>query len=90
MQELQIDEKTVEEMLWESLAGGNYDVDALKKTTQPDTRFDELGLDSLDVIDFYLHVQDHYKITMREEDYSDLTSIEAVQAFVKEKNCPQV
>lgn len=90
MQNLQVEENKVEEILWQSLAGGNYDIDALKAKTQPNTRFADLGLDSLDVIDFFLHVQDHYKVTMREDDYSNLASIEAVQAFVKEKTSPPV
>lgn len=90
MQNLQVEENAVEEILWQSLAGGNYDIDALKAKTQPDTRFAELGLDSLDVIDFFLHVQDHYNVTMREEDYSNLASIAAVRSFVKEKKCPPV
>jgi acyl carrier protein len=88
MQDLQVEANTIEEILWLSLAGGNYDLEALKEKTEPDTRFDELGLDSLDVIDFFIRVQDHYKVTMRDEDYSNLASIEAVRAFVREKSCP--
>lgn len=87
MQNIQVEKNTVEDILWQSLAGGNYDIDALKAKTHPDTRFDELGLDSLDIIDFFLRVQDHYKITMRDDDYSNLASIEAVRAFVREKGC---
>lgn len=78
-------EKMIEELMWQSLEGGNYNVEALKKQVTADSRFDELGLDSLDAVDFFLRVQDHFKIKMREEDYAKLGTIKEVQAYVEEK-----
>ncbi len=82
----QTTDQTVMEILWQSLAGGRYNVEELKGRVQPDSRFDELGLDSLDVVDFFLRLQDHFKIRMREQDYTDLLSIDAVQAYINEKS----
>jgi len=81
----QTTDQTVMEILWQSLAGGRYNVEELKGVVRPDTRFDELGLDSLDVVDYFLRLQDHFKVRMREQDYTDLVSIEAVQTYINEK-----
>lgn len=79
-------EKMIEELLWQSLKGGHYNVEALKKEVTADSRFDEIGLDSLDLVEFFLRVQDHFGIKMREEDYANLGTINDVQAYVEEKN----
>jgi acyl carrier protein len=81
----QTTEQTVTEILWQSLAGGRYDIEELKDKVRPDSRFDELGLDSLDVVDFFLRLQDHYHVRMREQDYTDLVSLDAVQKYINEK-----
>ncbi|HJQ32415.1 MAG TPA: phosphopantetheine-binding protein [Pyrinomonadaceae bacterium] len=85
----QTTDQTVMDILWQSLAGGRYNVEELKSRARPDSRFDELGLDSLDVVDFFLRIQDHFNVRMREQDYTDLTSVEAVQTYVNEKQAMQ-
>jgi acyl carrier protein len=85
----QTTDHAVKEILWQSLAGGRYNVEEMKGKVRLDSRFDELGLDSLDVVDFFLRLQDHFKVRMREQDYTDLVSIEAVQTYINEKRALQ-
>jgi acyl carrier protein len=81
----QITDQTVMDILWQSLAGGRYNVEELKGRVRPDSRFDELGIDSLDMVDFFLRLQDSFNVRMREQDYTDLVSIGAVQTYINEK-----
>ena len=74
------------DILWTSLAGSNYDLDALKSRAHADSRLaEDLGLDSLDLLEFYLRLGDSFDITVTEDDYANLTSIEAIVAFLDER-----
>ena len=70
-------------LLWQALDGGDHDLDALKRTMKGGDSFETAGLDSLDVTDFYLRVQDHFKLTLRREDYPSLSSVAGVQDYVR-------
>ncbi|MCA1567745.1 MAG: phosphopantetheine-binding protein [Acidobacteria bacterium] len=78
-------ETTIKDILWQSLAGGSYNIETLKSQLTADSRFDEIGLDSLDIVDFFLRLQDHFEIKMREEDYARLTTIKDIQTYLEEK-----
>ncbi len=74
------------DVLWTSLAGSNYDVDALRSQARPDSRLiEDLGLDSLDLLEFYLRLGDKFDITVNEDDYPTLTSVDAIVAFLQER-----
>ena len=75
------------EMLWETLDGGNYDLDSLKENMRDDSHFTkEIGIDSLDLTEFFLRLEDRFKILLYDEDYESLTSVQAVAEFLKSKN----
>ena len=77
----------VREVLWESLEGGNYDLEAMKKVVHDDAHFvRELGIDSLDLIEFYLRIEDLFKVKLSEDDYGNLASISAIGAFLENRN----
>jgi acyl carrier protein len=76
---------TVWEILHQSLEGGDYDLDALQRQLQSGAGFEEAGLDSLDMTEFFLRLQDQFKIAIRREDYPELTSIGRVEDFLKAK-----
>jgi acyl carrier protein len=75
----------IAEILWESLKGGNYDVPSLKQTMHDDSKLDDIGLDSLDITDFFLRVEDQYKVSIQREDYPRLTTLREIEVYVKEK-----
>ena len=71
--------QVVWEILWKSLAGGNYDVDAIRARARDDSDFvADLGIDSLDLVEFFLRLEEHADVKLDAEDYSSLTSVGAI------------
>lgn len=79
-------ERTVWDIFWKSLDGGEHDLDALKERMKAEDAFDDVGLDSLDVTDFFLRLQDHFKITIPSDDYAGLGSIDNVRQYVERRS----
>jgi len=73
------------ETLWQSLEGGHYNLEELKRRLSSDSKFDDFGVDSLELIDFYLRLQDRFEITIQQEDFGKLTSVGAVRAYIEGK-----
>jgi len=73
---------TIMAILWQSLEGGDYDLEELQQKLALDSQFEEFGFDSLDMVDFLLRIEDHFNITIPQEDYANLGSIAAVQAYI--------
>jgi acyl carrier protein len=78
-------DSVIEGIFWESLEGGTVDTDALKKRLRVDSDFRDLGIDSLDLVDFVVRVQGHFKITISQEEFPGLMSLEAMRHRVEEK-----
>jgi acyl carrier protein len=51
--------------------------------------FDDLGLDSLDLLEFYLRLDEEFNVNLTEDDYPKLTSVEATTAYLKAKAAHQ-
>lgn len=83
MPEQETHDGKVTRLLWDSLEGGDYDMEALKGRLLDNARFDEAGIDSLDLGAFLLRVQDHFNITIRQEEYPALMSLADVQAYLR-------
>lgn len=75
-------ETEVLDVLWQSLKGGNYDLEALKPNLQPDARFEDLGIDSLDMTDFFIRIEERYKVKIKQEDYAHLQTVRALTQYV--------
>lgn len=76
--------------LWTALDGSRYDVQSMKTTARENSHFvDDLGLDSLDLLEFYLRLDEEFNVNLSEEDYPKLTSIEATTAYLKGKAAEQ-
>jgi acyl carrier protein len=76
---------SVWEILHQSLEGSDYDLEVLERQLQSGADFEEAGLDSLELTEFFLRLQDHFKIAIRREEYPGLTSIGRVEDFLKTK-----
>jgi acyl carrier protein len=71
--------QVVWEILWKSLTGGTYDVEALRARARGDSDFvTDLGIDSLDLVEFFLRLEEHTNIKLDADDYSSLTSVAAI------------
>jgi len=79
-------ETEILDVLWQSLSGGNYDLDAMKSRLNLDSRFDEFGIDSLDMTDFFIRIEDVYKIKIRQEDYAHFESVRNLQEYLQKSN----
>ena len=79
----------IREILWKSLQGSHHDVDALKtKARDDDDLADDLGMDSLDLLEFYLRLGENFQVDLTEDDYPQLTSVAAIAEFIKVKALP--
>ena len=81
-----IEREAVWEVLWESLDGSVRDLAALKVSAREDALFiEEMGLDSLDLLEFYLRLDEKFGVRLTEEDYPELTSIKTVVSLLKRR-----
>jgi acyl carrier protein len=78
-----IAEADLRELLLQALRGGSYDLADLERRLSPDARFDDLGLDSLDLTDFILRIEDLYQVKIRQEEYPNLSSLARVRAYLE-------
>jgi acyl carrier protein len=85
MPQLQVTDSEIFDILWASLKGGRYDLEKLKRTVSSETELGDI-LDSLDVIDFVLRLEHHYKIRIPQADFPQLASIAAIAAYVRDKS----
>ena len=82
--------RAVWDALWTSLDGSRYDVQSLKTTARENSHFvDDLGLDSLDLLEFYLRLDERFNVNLTEDDYPKLTTVEATTAYLKAKAAEQ-
>jgi len=82
----QSSETEILDVLWQSLRGGNYDLEAMKPRLQPDSRFDDLGIDSLDMTDFFIRIEDIYKVKIMQEDYPTLGSVRTLHEYITQRS----
>jgi acyl carrier protein len=78
------------QLLWESLDGSVRNLAALKASARDDSRFmEDLGLDSLDLLEFFLRLDEKFSVSLSEDDYSELTSVQTVVAFLESRAAPE-
>lgn len=71
--------QVVWEILWKSLTGGHYDVEALRAQARDDSDLvADLGIDSLDLVEFFLRLEEHTNVKLDADDYASLTSVAAI------------
>jgi acyl carrier protein len=81
--------ETVIEVLWESLGSeGQTDLTTLKKCVRDGAEINDLGLDSLDMVDYYLRLQDRFDVQIPEDAFDQLTSFSAIAAFIQRRMEP--
>lgn len=81
-----MDAHVVWDLVWTSLQGGHYDIDALRARVRDDSRFvEDMGIDSLDLVEFYLRLEERFNVKLKEDDYARLTSVQAITALLAVK-----
>ena len=86
MKRKKIELEAVWRILWESLDGSVHDLAALKQNAQEDALFTEvMGLDSLDLLEFYLRLDEKFGVNLTEDDYPKLTTINTVLSLLENR-----
>jgi len=81
-----MDAHVVWDLVWTSLQGGHYDIDALRTRARDDSRFiEDMGIDSLDLVELYLRLEERFDVKLNEDDYARLTSVQAITALLAVK-----
>lgn len=82
MSDDEVTETQILDILWQSLKGGDYDLDDMKAKVRSDSRFEDLGIDSLDMTDFFIRIEDRYQVKIRQEEYPGLASVGLLREFL--------
>lgn len=59
----------------------NYDADEIKEDTK---LMEDLGADSLDLVELNMALEEKYGISIPEEDFPNLTSVDKIAAYLDE------
>ncbi|MBP5194404.1 MAG: acyl carrier protein [Lachnospiraceae bacterium] len=59
----------------------NYDADEIKEDTK---LMEDLGADSLDLVELNMALEEKYGISIPEEDFPSLTSVDKIAAYLDE------
>lgn len=78
------DSRVVREILLWALENGNYNLGSSGENLRNDAHFSsEIGIQSLDLLEFFLRLEDQFDIEIHARDYNLLTSVQAVTEFLK-------
>lgn len=78
--------RLVREILLGTLENENYNIAVSEENLRDDSHFtEEIGINSLDLLEFFLRIEDQFEIQIHDADYGSLSSVYAVIQFVKEK-----
>jgi acyl carrier protein len=78
------DSRVVREILLWALENGNYNLGLSGENLRNDSHFSsEIGIQSLDLLEFFLRLEDQFDIEIHARDYNLLTSVQAVTEFLK-------
>lgn len=74
-------ESTIRRLLLEALEGTTYNLENLR-TMSTNTPFSQAGIDSLDLTDFMLRVQDRYSLSIPQEEVAHLKDLDTVARYI--------
>lgn len=78
--------RIVREILLGVLENENYNLCISGKSLCNDSHFtEEIGINSLDLLEFFLRIEDQFEIQIHDADAGPLTSVYAVIQFLKTK-----
>jgi acyl carrier protein len=86
MPETDNESRLVREILLGALEHENYNISPSGRDLRDDSHFtQEIGIHSLDLLEFFLRIEDQFEIQIHDDDYGSLTSVDAVIQFLKGK-----
>jgi acyl carrier protein len=80
------DNRLVREILLWALENRDYNVGPSGENLRNDSHFtEEIGIHSLDLLEFFLRLEDQFEIQIHDHDFGLLTSVQAVTEFINGK-----
>lgn len=68
---------------WEALEGGSYDAGKIRETLADDSHLvDDLGLDSLDLVEFYMRLEELFETEIPNAEFEKLSTIGAIASYL--------
>jgi acyl carrier protein len=78
--------RVVREIFLGVLENQNHNLGTSGENLRDDSHFtDEIGISSIDLLEFFLRIEDQFEIQIHEDDCASLTSVHAVVQFLKAK-----
>ena len=78
------DSRVVREILLWALENGDYNLGSAGENLRDDSHFSsEIGIKSLDLLEFFVRLEDQFDVEIHARDYNSLTSVQAVTEFLK-------
>ena len=76
-------------MFWDVLEGNDYEVEQIKKDLDAsDDLVKRFSIDSLDMVEFYVRIQDEFGVKIPQDDYLKLNSIADIDAYLSNSVLP--
>lgn len=72
-----------DEMLIDILVKSGADVD--KQNVKPEQTFKDMGLDSLDMFNFFTQIDDDFEVEVPDEEFEKLDTLEKLRAYLESK-----
>ncbi len=82
MSQHDVREAEILDILWQSLRGGDYDLEKMRTEMGPDSSFEDAGIDSLDMTDFFIRIEERYQVKILQEDYPNLDSVHRLHVYL--------
>lgn len=79
-----VQESEILDILWQSLRGGEYDLEKMKASMGPESSFEDAGIDSLDMTDFFIRIEERYQVKILQEDYPNLDTVRNLHGYLAE------
>jgi acyl carrier protein len=74
--------KQLNEILLDSLDAQQYSIESLCESLTPTANLIECGIDSLNLMEFLLRVEQHFSLEIPEDEYGQLVSMEAIERYI--------
>lgn len=76
--------RVVREILLWALENGDYNLGSSGENLRNDSHFiKEIGIQSLDLLEFFVRLEDQFDLEIHDTQYGSLMSVEAVTEFIK-------
>lgn len=73
------------DILCACLDGEGYDLAAIRADMKPQDKLADFQIDSLDIVEFYVRIQERYGLKIAQDDFPSLSSIAAIEKYLESK-----